>query len=115
MTAAIKESARPLFWLPNGCPKWCRALHSEGDHPVDRVHYSENFETPLSLERAEETFPLGTWTPAQVAAHLRQTEGSREACIEIGHEEEGPTFTLTLKEARQFAAAVIDVVDLVAS
>jgi hypothetical protein len=103
--------ARP-FWLPNGCPEWCRTGHSVEDHPDDRVHYSEGFEIPLSLEPAEKTFPLGTFVPACIAAHLRQTEGSSEACVEISHQEEGPTFTLTLIEARQFAGMLSDLVDL---
>ena len=111
----ITETHTPPFWLPNGCPQWCRGLHSEGDHPDDRVHFSEGFEIPLRLEPAEPAFPLGTFVPACIAAHLRQTEGSSEACVEISHQEEGPTFTLTLIEARQFAGMLSDLVDVVAS
>ena len=101
-----------VFWLPNGCPEWCDWMdtHKDSDGPEDRSHLGGEIKVPLSLEDAVDHGSPG-WEPDRIVASLRKMETDSEASVEITRHESAVFATMTLAEATQFAAAILDVVE----
>jgi hypothetical protein len=90
------------------CPSWCDYMSDHND-PLDVIHISVERHVELALE------PTEIWTDgiehAETAtAYLDQRLGEANPAIHLGRGQDAG-FRLTLAEARQLAAVLIELVD----
>ncbi|MFD8564827.1 DUF6907 domain-containing protein [Streptosporangium canum] len=98
----VTSEPGPLpYWQTAPCPAWCENLHTDRDHPADRIHFSPDRATALTQERGIRVAP-DRWAADELALNLRQNYREDEPVIRLRRGDlDTHAVTMTLAEAEQ--------------
>lgn len=111
---AAAAPTRPTWLAKLPCPSWCAdrdsGMHREHDHFDDRLHIGAG--RAVVLTAADECQARESEPPDEARMFLRQHYREVEARIELGRDDKPVGIQLTLDEAEEFAAKLLDLVSL---